>query len=64
MIQDFYNKYYDLNQLVNLIEENNYQGLAIVLVRPERKEILSVISQLKVKPIVEKQGDLTFVFFN
>lgn len=61
---DVQNKYYDLNQLVNLIEENNYQGLAIVLVRPERKEILSVISQLKVKPIVEKQGDLTFVFFN
>lgn len=61
---DVQNKYYDLKQLVNLIEENNYQGLAIVLVRPERKEILSVISQLKVKPIVEKQGDLTFVFFN
>lgn len=61
---DVQNKYYDLKQLVNLIEKNNYQGIAIVLVRPERKDILSVISQLKIKPIVEKQGDLTFVFFN
>ncbi|AYY79702.1 MAG: lipid IV(A) 4-amino-4-deoxy-L-arabinosyltransferase [Proteus vulgaris] len=61
---DVQNKYYDIKQLVNLIEENNYQGIAIVLVRPERKEILSVISQLKVKPTVEKQDDLTFVFFN
>ncbi|EEG84403.1 hypothetical protein PROPEN_02764 [Proteus penneri ATCC 35198] len=61
---DVQNKYYDIKQLVNLIEANNYQGIAIVLVRPERKDILSIISQLKVKPIVEKQGDLTFVFFN
>lgn len=61
---DVQNKYYNLKQLVNLIEKNNYQGIAIVLIRPERKDILSVISQLKIKPIVEKQGDLTFVFFN
>lgn len=61
---DVKNRYYNLQQLVTFIEDNNYQGIAIVLVRPERKEMLSVISQLKVKPIVEKQGDLTFVFFN
>ncbi|WP_193016292.1 lipid IV(A) 4-amino-4-deoxy-L-arabinosyltransferase [Proteus sp. FME41] len=61
---DVQNKYYSLKQLVSFIEENNYQGIAIVLVRPERKEMLSVINQLKVKPIIEKQGDLTFVFFN
>lgn len=61
---DVKNKYYSLTQLISLIEQNQYQGVAIVLVRPERKEILSLLQNLKIKPIVEKQGDLTFIFFN
>ncbi|MEQ4922905.1 lipid IV(A) 4-amino-4-deoxy-L-arabinosyltransferase [Proteus hauseri] len=61
---DVKNKYYSLTQLISLIEHNQYQGIAIVLVRPERKEILSLLQNLKIKPMVEKQGDLTFIFFN
>ena len=61
---DVKNKYYSLAQLISLIEYNQYKGIAIVLVRPERKEILSLLQNLKVKPMVEKQGDLTFIFFN
>lgn len=61
---DVQNKYYSLEQLLSLVEKNNYQNIAIVLVRPDRKEILSKLAHLKIKPIVEKQGDLTFIFFN
>ncbi|WP_286146218.1 glycosyltransferase family protein [Shigella sp. FC1967] len=46
---DVQNKYYDLKQLVNLIEENNYQGIAIVLVRPETKRNIIYYQSIKEK---------------
>ncbi|MGM7478430.1 lipid IV(A) 4-amino-4-deoxy-L-arabinosyltransferase [Proteus mirabilis] len=61
---DVKNKYYSLEQLLALIEANQYKGVAIVLVRPDRKQILTKLTTLKEKPIVEKEGDLTLVFFN
>ena len=61
---DVKNKYYSLEQLLALIEANQYKGVAIVLVRPDRKQILTKLTTLKEKPIVEKEGDLTLGFFN
>ncbi|OAT24981.1 lipid IV(A) 4-amino-4-deoxy-L-arabinosyltransferase [Proteus myxofaciens] len=61
---DVKDKYYSIPQLINFIKDNHYQDIAIILVRPEKKDILKLISSLEIKPIIEKQGDLTFVFFN
>lgn len=61
---DVKNKHYTVDQLIDLIKEKNYQDIAIVLVRPEQNNIEKQLADLAVKPVIEKQGDLTFIFFN